>query len=191
MALSWQDPCVRHLAVAEFIHEALEASLYVLPDSHGLTPEELCTLGSPFGFGRGEIMDALNTRQTSWCHGGDRIVLAPDGFRASFVAYQNEPEFRNVHAFEFVVAQLGDLARQHGLANAKIDTATLLARAAEAGLPGHDVKVALTCHALDGNIKLDKTVVALTHRGQTHHPPLAQYEDRQRMGSHKRQRKYL
>lgn len=87
----------RPFEITQFIRQAIEASAYAAPDDHGLSLEELCTLGTQLGFGRGEVSDALQGSQIEWRYSKGKYLLPADRFRADFVSEGLEPDPRNVH----------------------------------------------------------------------------------------------
>jgi hypothetical protein len=132
--------------VIQLLRSALEASVYVAPTDHGLTLSELCEVGKRAGLKQGEIDDALPQVLTlGFGRSNERHDLPVHywSLAASF-SFREDPELRNVEAFDFVVSQLNELAREQGAGKARIDRSTMVNRAFMHGIERKDVELAIT-----------------------------------------------
>ena len=106
--------------VVDFVKAALECSLYLAPREPGLAREELHEIGSRLGLHAGEIDDATP-------HASMRLYFAdgrlrPDGMHGGQdFLWREEPDYRNLKAFDFVVTQLKALVRSQGAGRASIE----------------------------------------------------------------------
>ena len=66
--------------------------------------------------------------------------------------FQEEPDLRNMEAFDFVVAQLNQLAKEVGSGKACLDRSVMLDRAQRQSIPRHDIEVAVTLMTLSGQL---------------------------------------
>jgi hypothetical protein len=69
-----------------------------------------------------------------------------------FLIFREEPDLRNPDAFDFVVSELSNLAREVGGGSARLDRSIMVERAVAAAIPRHDVEVALTLMVLSGQL---------------------------------------
>jgi hypothetical protein len=132
----------------EIVHlfkAAVECSIFLNPVEPGLTYGELREIGQRAGYQAGEINDALRYAGEVSAPGKDRII--PDQHeRASFVFYmEEEPDFRNLKAFDFAISQLNERVKVDGMQNAQLARAVLVERAVRADIPRNDIEAAITC----------------------------------------------
>jgi predicted nucleotide-binding protein len=142
---------ISHQPVTSFLRAALECSIYHAPTEPGLTAEELMTAGEAAGFLPGEIGDALPYATTQSFGGGSkRLQLSRDLVPLLMIFIpREEPDYRNVAAFDFVFAELRQSARAHGAANARIERGVMVERAVLQQVPRLDVEVAITIMVLN------------------------------------------
>jgi hypothetical protein len=132
--------------VAVFLRAALECSIYHAPTEPGLTYDELLVASDKADFLPGETADALPHVTTQTFGGGSkRLELSRDlvPLLMNFIP-REEPDYRNVAAFDFVFAELRQSERAHGAANAKIERSVMVERAVSLRLPRLDVEAAIT-----------------------------------------------
>jgi hypothetical protein len=146
---------LRYQAVMKFVQAALECSVYLAPLDPGLTREELFEAGKREGYEPGEIGDSLQMIAAHPFVGDPRIKPRPKAMWSEFHVIQ-EPDYRNVAAFDLVSSELGALARQVGIGAALIDRSVLVARANHHGIPENDVEAAITIMLLDSHLLLEK-----------------------------------
>jgi hypothetical protein len=129
--------------VLKFIRAALECSVYVSPTDPGLTHAEIIEVGARAGFQPGEIGDAL-PQVADQLRSGPRLL--PSQTIVTFWGiYQDEdPEYRNFSAFDFVFSELRASVRVEGAQKARIERSVLVERAIAGGIPRNDVEVAIT-----------------------------------------------
>lgn len=110
-----------------FVRAALEASIFASPGSHGLTDEQLISVGASFGLKRGELLDAAEVA----CKGGEceraggRTRLSSGGAEHLYV-FTRRPadDLRNPDAMEEVHLFFKELAREVGIKSAVADKET-------------------------------------------------------------------
>jgi hypothetical protein len=137
--------------IAKFLSGAIEASVYVSPRDPGLTLDELHEVGSRLGLKNGEINDALASMTVQAIGRDRRLMLERHVWQtAGSFAMAEDPELRDIKAFDFVVLQLNERAREVGLANACLDRSVILARAEGESISRHNVEVAITVMLLAG-----------------------------------------
>src|SRR5580698_6816880 len=93
--------------VTEFLHAALESSVYLAPREPGLTFIELVEVGTRAKFEEGEINDALRTIAPQ-PFGGTRRTLLPNPHTTiqwGIFGIAKNPDYRNFTAFDFVCSQ--------------------------------------------------------------------------------------
>jgi predicted nucleotide-binding protein len=137
---------ISHQPVTSFLRAAMECSIYHAPTEPGLTVDELIAAGEAAGFLPGEIDDAFPYVTTQTSGGRDkRLPLNPDQvIHLMIFIPREEPDYRNLAAFDFVIAELRQSARMHGQANAKIERSVMVEHAVSRGLPRLDVEAAIT-----------------------------------------------
>lgn len=146
---------------AVFIRDAVKASLFVSPDDHGLTLHELVELGARRDLRRGELEDALRGGTAHVQPGSDgryRLAYANMTDLAMFVGtLEGDP--RSIDAFDFIWRTFYELNREYGAGRARITESVLLARGADAGIPEHDLRVALAIYRTFARVKQDGEVL--------------------------------
>ncbi|HXE26991.1 MAG TPA: hypothetical protein VN656_00685 [Stellaceae bacterium] len=155
----------------KLLQAALEASVYVSPAEHGLTFRELYEVGSRLGLGEGEIGDAL-PRVVQQGFGGRNERLQLDDMHwhmAGHLVFREDPDLRNELAFDFVIAQLNQLAKQLGAARAQLDRAIIVERATVNSISRHDVELALSLMILSRLLVEKDGVVRFKHPQQGEH----------------------
>jgi len=168
-----------------FLRAALECSVFVAPTDAGLTFAELQEVGRQAGYLPGELSDAIRQSTLPANMGHDGRFLPDQTVTAMWLTFQFEeqPDFRNVDALNFVFSQMHAIGRMEGARNAKIDRSVLVERAINADLSGHDVQVAITMVLLSGVLREDKRILSFVSGREQYAPPSAQ----QRIGSAVRQ----
>ena len=132
-----------NLEIISFIKAALECSVFVAPLEPGLTYEELVEIGRRAGDQPGELGDALPHATTRrW---GQKSLL-PDAMTLASWQFitREDPEYRNIDAFDFVVAALISLAKAEGAALARLQRNVVVERAVAQLIPRHDIELAIT-----------------------------------------------
>lgn len=135
-----------------FIDAALECSVLVSPRSFGLTWAELMEAGTRHSLRRGEMSDALSALQSNrQTDDGQRFLPKSDFTRADFHT-REEPDYRNIEAFDTVIRVLDDLERDNGKST-RIARSILVERVAQQGIERHDVDVAISVLVLCGRLE--------------------------------------
>lgn len=147
--------------IVTLLQAAIEASVYVAPTEPGLTVTELYEVGSRLGLKDGEIGDAIPQVATQYFGGRDRRQLLTEQFwhMPGFLIFAEEPDLRNDLAFDYVVSQLNELAREVGSGRAQLDRSIVIERAVATGLPRHDVEVAITLMVLSGQLLEEQSII--------------------------------
>jgi hypothetical protein len=140
--------------IVQLLKAAIEASVHAAPTEPGLTATELYEVGRRMGLKDGEIGDAMPQVATQYFGGRDRRLLLDEmgWHQAGHLIFAEDPELRNVAAFDFVVSQLNELVREVGGGNARLDRTIMVDRAVAGSLSRHDVEVAITLLVLSGQL---------------------------------------
>ena len=128
------------------LQAAIEASVYIAPTEPGLTGAELYEIGRRIGLKDGEIGDAM-PRVASQYFGGRDGRLLLDELRWHMpgqLIFREDPDLRNPDAFDFIVSELSNLAREVGGGSARLDRSIMVERAVAGAIRRHDVEVAIT-----------------------------------------------
>ena len=133
--------------VKEFFQAALESSFYLSPREPGLTYEELLEVGRRAGFQDGEMGDALLQVVMQTFGGGSKRLGPADPMMMKlgviFTLSQN-PDFRNLSAFDFIVSEMNTCIKAMGGGAARIQRDVLVERGAARNIPRLDVEAAIT-----------------------------------------------
>jgi hypothetical protein len=130
--------------VVRTLQTAIEASIMLAPNEFGLTRDELVEVGGRIDLGRGEIDDALGWPRAFGHAAGGRFSLPPHLWQhRAMLLNLEDPELRNVAAFDFVVAQLNVLAKMMGASQAVISRDVLIERARSLSIPTVDVEATI------------------------------------------------
>lgn len=149
--------------VVTFVQAALECSVFVAPTEPGLTVDEIREIGKRAGFLEGELGDAI--AQLHMQKRADNRLLPNESVTTTWniFHFREEPELRNLQAFDFVFSEFNSLIRSIGAAAAQIEHATLVERAAAAGFERHDIEVAITALTLSSQLIQAGTILRRTH----------------------------
>lgn len=167
---------MNHQEIIAFLQAALECSVYLSPREPGLTAAELFEAGKRVGFLDGEIGDSLRHVVTqSFGRGDQRFVpQGPTLMTWGHFVFEENPDYRNIVAFDFVVSELNMLTRAVGAGNATLDRNILVDRAFAQGIPRHDADVAITILVMCGQLAEKDAVVRFTHGGVRQLPSATQ-----------------
>jgi len=160
----------RHMGLQEviqFIQAALECSVYVAPRERGLSREEVFEVSRRVGFQDGEIGDALAS--AGQYHDGRYLLRSHQMTMWHLFHLHEEPDYRNIEAFDFVIYQLSASVRAEGLDKARLERDLIVERAAAEGIPHHDVEVAITILVMSGQLTR-KTGVLRFSPGREYQP---------------------
>jgi hypothetical protein len=137
--------------VTQFVQAALECSVYIAPREPGLTREEVFEIGKRAGFQDGEIGDALERAASQYS--GGRYFL-PHAYAVMWHLFNlhEEPDYRNIAAFDFVVSELNASVRADGIKKAQLGRDVIVERAVAQHIPQHDVEVAITILLISGQL---------------------------------------
>lgn len=149
---------MRRMEIIEFIKTALECSAYVAPLDFGLSRAELIEVAERVDFKRGEVLDSLTGAVETEYFGDDRLLPKKTGAWSNF-HFRKEPDFRSIEAFEFVCADMKELARAEGVMNAKRDRQVLAERAVAAGISRQHAESALTILVHENHLVDDSGVI--------------------------------
>src|SRR5215472_15424558 len=111
---------MRRQQLIKFVQAGLECSVYFSPRDPGLTLEELFEIGKRVGYENGEISDVL-PGIAAHAHFGDTKIKPGKSVAWSQFLLLEDPDFRNVAAFDFVSSELLELARKQGVQCASIE----------------------------------------------------------------------
>jgi hypothetical protein len=153
--------------VMQILQTAIEASVYVAPTDFGLTHAELIEVGNRIGLKQGEITDALRWPNAYGQAPGRRYSLPEHLWQLRAVPHHHEdPDYRKIDAFDFVIDQLNQQVAEYGAAAATLPRDVIVERARASSIPAHDVQVALTLNLLSGFLTEDAGGVRFSRGGQ-------------------------
>lgn len=138
--------------IERLLKAALECSIYISPTNPGLTYDELLECGRMVDLQPGEIGDTL--REVTTIYIGARYILPDPTKIIGWVAPNilEEPEYRNIAAFDFWSTSMAESARVNGAARARLDRDVIIARAEAQHISKHDMEVALAVELLCGHL---------------------------------------
>lgn len=138
---------MRQMELMDFVKVAIECSVYVAPNSPGLSHAELHEVGKRIGYEHGEIDQAIGLalQSNNAAQPEDRICPGElfDSIWDQFL-FKTDPDFRSLRAFDHVRKELRDVARQFGVGKGTMDRSALIERGVTGGLQRHDLEVAVT-----------------------------------------------
>jgi len=140
--------------VTRFLRACLECSVYLAPREPGLTQEEIHEACKRAEFLQGEISDALSQIAVqSFGRQGAR-QLPDQSVTALWLVFQmqQDPEYRNIQAFDFVYAQCNEAIRNQGGANAQIEREVVVQRAMAQNISRRDAEAAITILVLTNSL---------------------------------------
>jgi hypothetical protein len=175
---------VDHLSqqeITKFLRAALECSVYLAPNDPGLTREELFEIGKRIGLQDGEIGDALQGVTTEYM--GVKRLLPDVSTTMAWATYlhNEEPEYRNFNAFDFVVSALNARVRADGEMKAQIERSLVVENAVARGIPQNEIEAAITIQIMTSELTEKGGVLRFKHggaRGQLPSELRAQYAAR-------------
>lgn len=155
--------------LSESIRDAIEASYYVSPEAPGLTPEELATVLAEFGFQVGEINDALRSPRSGLGGTANGYVFLASELANDLTEhgwpFAEDP--RDWDVFAFVQERLQTLARERGIAAAKLNISQIYIEGEALGLDSHQLRLAVHGLSLMKLTAIDRetNTISLTHQG--------------------------
>lgn len=119
---SYAPKMLNQREVGKFVDQAIECSVYIAPNSPGLTYAELFQVGQALNYKQGEIEDAVSFELNSGhivqygpkLEPGERINPLWELFSPA-----TDPDYRNLAAFDYVSRELRDISREMRARNAK------------------------------------------------------------------------
>jgi hypothetical protein len=144
--------------VVAFVKAALECSVYVAPLDPGLTDEELLEVGRRAGLQDGEIRDAIGEAAAQRYMGDKRLMPESTGMWGQF-NFPEQPDYRNMAAFDLVASELQAVARSQGAGAARIDRAVVVERAVAKQIPKVQVEAAITIWLIDRHLQEENGVL--------------------------------
>jgi hypothetical protein len=152
--------------VKKSIREALECSVFISPRDPGLTFDEIREICARKGYQPGEIGDALaGMSMRSLGRGSKKIAPEPHTTINWRFYLPEEPEYRNFEAFDFIITEFNNLAKNVGAARALIERGTLAERAIARNIPETDIEVAMAIQIFaehltetDGALRFNHTI---------------------------------
>ncbi len=132
--------------VNSFLVAALECSFYAAPETPGLTYNELLEAGRRYGLQNGEINDSLpDVTDVYYGSSPEQKLLPKKGSPINFqyFVFREEPEFRDIRAFDFVYQEWRDGSRAHGRGQVQLEYNVLVERAVNAGVSRSAIQTAI------------------------------------------------
>jgi len=134
--------------IARLLTAMLECSVYISPKKPGLTHQEILECGRLVGLQPGEIGDELPSVTTVYI--GAKYIL-PDPHKVLIWIAPHileEPDYRNVAAFDFWTTSMSESAKANGAAQARLDRDVIIARAEAQNISRLDMEAALAIEVL-------------------------------------------
>ncbi len=128
--------------IVQVLETALECSYYYAPNDAGLTLDELIEIGSRLEIRKGELSDAVISQGLSR-NRNNRFEHGPTLVHKFMGPGMLNPDYRPLKEMDFIHSELKELARNEGVANAKMARDVLIARAEKAGHSRHNIEVAI------------------------------------------------
>jgi ADP-ribose pyrophosphatase YjhB (NUDIX family) len=149
------------LEARAFLRAAIEASVFALPDSPGLTYDELVIIGAAFDYKKGEISDALEIapRAKELVERNERFHLHRDvAERLLNFSMNAADDLRDPVAFEAVHLFFRELAQEHGIREAVASRDQVLDHVVTVGKVDRDeAKAALSVFVLAEHLQKEGT----------------------------------
>jgi hypothetical protein len=172
----------RRKELQDFIKVALECSVYVAPLDAGLSYAELVEVGKSCGYQEGELRDAINEtlqRDTVAEQHGSR-VLPGHGCNPLWDSFHDpeDPDYRNINAFDTICGELRELVRKEGRARSRIAREVLVERAVAKNVRRQDAEVAISVLLCSRHLVMQDAVISFAPGRETY--PLASEQRAQR-----------
>jgi hypothetical protein len=159
---------MREHTVSDVLTHALECSIYVSPQEHGLTIEEMIEIASRFDYRQGETRDAIGS-VTAPAYFGDtyfRLDKSTASSRCNFF-FRESPDYRSIPALDFVIQHLRELGREHGAQHARASRESIVAVGTTRGLKAREVEAAIALMIHGDALTIEDGLVSLSaHRAR-------------------------
>ena len=163
--------------VMKFVDDALLCSVFAVPREPGLTYDEVLEVAGRVGLQAGELGDAIAKFNVQYV-GRSPSRLLPQtntmGMWGLFGIPQN-PDYRNLGAFDFVDARLKASVRTLGARNAQLERNLIVERAVAQNIPRNDVEAAITIWVLSEHL-VEKDGLLRFTPGREHNLPPGQQQ---------------
>lgn len=134
--------------VEAILAAALECSFYIAPETPGLTHEELFEAGARLGLLQGEMHDTLHEVADVYMgmRPNDKLLPARRGHLTGwqYFIHDEDPEFRDIHAFDAVYSEWRNSARSYGARQVQLERSVVVERAVNAGIPRLAIQAAIS-----------------------------------------------
>lgn len=140
--------------VMKFVYDAFLCSVFVAPREPGLTHDELLEVASRVGLHAGEIGDAVAKIEVQYLGRSPSRLLPRSAIMGMWGLFgiPQDPDYRNLAAFDFVDAELKASVRMLGANNAQLERDLIVERAVVQNIPRHDVEAAITLWVLSDHL---------------------------------------
>lgn len=131
--------------VINFLHAALECSIYANPGDPGLTLVELTEAAHRAGFRAGEINDARPKAVTQYFDNKTKRINIDKYHAMTLTVFTQKelPDYRNPCAFHRVFKVIRRTVRERGLANARLTRSGLVEMASSDDTAESDIQIAI------------------------------------------------
>ena len=133
--------------VKAFLLAALECSFYVAPEAPGLTHDELFEVGRRLNLQPGEMNDVLSEVADVYMgmRADERLLPSRDGslIHWQYFIQKEEPEYRDIAAFDHVYLAWRDSARANGAGNVRLERRMLVEQATKDGIARDSILTAI------------------------------------------------
>ena len=157
--------------LATLLQAALECSVFAAPLEPGLTFDELKEVAKQAGYLDGEVNDAVI--RVAHTYADDSHNLLPSQQTILFWKMfwpKEEPDYRNLRAFDFVFSEFNQALRELGAGGAKLERSVLVQRAVDSGLSRNDVEVAITMLIMAEHLVKDRDGLIRLKHGMEYNP---------------------
>lgn len=172
----------RLVEVIGFVKLALESTVFLSPTNQGLTEEEILELAQQLGYEHGETSDAIKRVGARVSYLEAKLLPLANSWWPMFNIQEN-PDFRNVVAFDFVHEQLRAVVRSQGASLARIDRKVLVERGVAKGIPGVDLEAAIAAYILTEHFVEEDGAIRFERGKEGHASPREQRQDDQRIAT--------
>ncbi len=121
-------------------------------------------MGARVGFLRGEIQDALPAAAAPMFVGDKRVMPQANILWMNFLN-DEDPDFRDLESFDFVVRELKTLGREHRQTNARVTRSALIHQGLAAGRSRSNLSVAVRMLVMCEHLEEQDGVLCLTRKG--------------------------
>jgi hypothetical protein len=174
--------------IVSYFKAALECSIFIRPAEPGLSYEELRELGRRLNYQDGEIGDAIHHAGLAYLN-TKRVVPGPDVTTSWVFYFREEPELRNLDAFDFVVSELNERVKADGVVRAQLERSVIAERAFSCGIPRDAVEAAILYQVMAKSLIEKDGFIRFSHNSGVHEVPSKFYNQQPHHQIHRKPRR--